>query len=134
MNKKVIRLSVEGNDLKIERLVDIKIFNPYKNEETDTDRFRGYGFGSFLLFIKPEEIEYDELVLDFLSSCVNRKYSSMGDLFGFEYKVSGASIKKEFQSPYIVYGSLDKNLIVSQEDCSVDLDIFNKLKENLNRR
>lgn len=134
MSQKVIRLSVEGNDLKIERLVDIKIFNPYKNEETDADRFRGYGFGSFLLFIKPEEIEYDELVLDFLSSCVNRKYSSMGDLFGFEYKVSGESIKKEFQSPYVVYGSLDKNLMVPQEDCSIDLDIFNKIKENLNRR
>ncbi len=133
MSQKVIRLSVEGNELKIERLVDIKMFNPYKNEETDADRFRGYGFGSFLLFIKPEEIEYDELVLDFLSSCVNRKYSSMGDLFGFEYKVSGESIKKEFQSPYIVYGSLNETLSVPKEDCSIDEEIFNDLKKELRR-
>jgi hypothetical protein len=133
MSEKVLKLSIEKNELKIERLVDIKIFNPYKNEETDEDRFRGYGFGSFLLFIKPEEIEYDELVLDFLSSCVNRKYSSMGDLFGFEYKVSGASIKKEFQSPYIVYGTLDAKLSVPQEDCSIDEEIFNELKNELRR-
>ena len=133
MSEKVLKLSIEKNELKIERLVDIKIFNPYKNEETDEDRFRGYGFGSFLLFIKPEEIEYDELVLDFLSSCVNKKYSSMGDLFGFEYKVSGASIKKEFQSPYIVYGSLSETLSVPQEDCSIDEELFNELKNELRR-
>ena len=71
MPNKRIRLSVskKGNFLRIKRLVDIVRVDPYDDVLLDADGEkteievtpdqlnRGYGFGSFLLNIKPEEIE-----------------------------------------------------------------------------
>lgn len=55
----------------------------------------------------------------------------MGDLFGFSFVENKQAVNPVFQPPRITYGSLEKELLVPQADCTIDRKIFNQLQEYL---
>ena len=143
-------LSHKGKTLGIQRLVPIVCIDPRTKKlvehdgegheiKTDTDApegilNKGYGFGTFLLSLKVEEIEYDEEVLAFMKKAINREYSSIGDLFGFSFSApSTESYSEEFRlGNYMTFCTLnDVMLGVIQEDCQIDLEVYNEMEAHL---
>lgn len=134
---KRIQLRIEDGNLSIKRLVPLVLVNPHTGIIIDTEDAvapeqlnRGYGFGSFLLSITVEEIDYDQEVVDFLSNSINRKYSSLGDLFGFTFHAPNPeSYSEDFRlGNYLNYASLNDEIIdIPVEDCQIDLAVFKQL-------
>lgn len=115
----------------VERFTDIMQLDPYKDKADDTVLNRAYGFGSFILNLKFDQIEYDNKVIDFLSGCIGKRYSSMGDLFGFSFEESKEANDPIFHNPKITYASLGKTLMIPLADCTVSREVFYKLQEHL---
>ncbi len=99
---KRIKLRIVEDQLHVTRLVPLVLVNPHTGIVEDTELpvtpeelNRGYGFGSFLLSITVDEVDYDQAVVDFLGRSINRKYSSMGDLFGFSFHGPNADSRNE---------------------------------------
>lgn len=136
MNKR-IQLRIEDGELSIKRLVPLVLVDSHtgiiidtEDAVTDEDLNRGYGFGSFLLSITVDEIDYDQEVVEFLSQAINREYSSMGDLFGFTVSEPNTeAVNKAFGLGNCVnYASLNDELIgVPVEDCTIDLVVFKEM-------
>lgn len=151
MSNKRVKLYVEEGKLCIERLVPIVEVNPhtkciqYTDSDTDVvtetdievtpDQLdRGYGFGSFLLSLSIDQIEFDQKIIDFLKPCINRQYSSLGDLFGFTLEGPNIdSINKAFgEGNYLNYASLLSICLgIPAEDCSVHHQVFKEMEAYL---
>lgn len=134
---KRIQLRIEDGNLSIKRLVPLVLVNPHTGIIIDTEDAvapeqlnRGYGFGSFLLSITVEEIDYDQEVVDFLGQSINRQYSSIGDLFGFTVRgPNEKSYNEAFKLGNCVnYASLNDEITdIPVEDCTIDLAVFKQL-------
>ena len=141
MKRVKLTVTAKGNFLEIHRLEPIVRVDPYTDniiegdEKTDIpvepDQLnRGYGFGSFILNLTPDEIEYDRKVVEFLRKAVNRKYSSLGDLFGFSLNDGNPQSNNDmFNQAYMTYASLGETLIVPQADCQIDTGIFRAMEQ-----
>jgi hypothetical protein len=150
MKRVILSLSGKRGLLCIQRLVPIVEVNPHTTEilevncetgeRTETEikvtpsqLDRGYGFGSFLLSLSADQIGYDHNILDFLKPCINRQYSSIGDLFGFSLSAANqVAYNEEFRTSHLCYGSLNPILtFIPAEDCQIDLAFYKEMEYNL---
>lgn len=96
----------------------------------DRSRINEFGFGTFFLDLKKEEVEIDAEAKEILKKCINREYSSLGDLFGFSI---GYSEKHEydprFTGIHCSYGCLENEILVPPEDITIDYEAYRRLFE-----
>jgi hypothetical protein len=94
----------------------------------DRKTIKEYGFGTFFLDLKKEEIDITDEAKEILKECINREYSSIGDLFGFSVGYHEKNkYNPEFNGCHCSYACLENEILVPPEDITVDYEAYRRL-------
>lgn len=93
----------------------------------DKKRIEQHGFGTFFWKLKKEEVEITKEAKQKLKECINREYSSLGDLFGFSIHYNTAAYNSEHRGLYLNYASLENEILVPLEDITIDYEAYRRL-------
>jgi hypothetical protein len=100
----------------------------FKIQTLQPKRRKIHGFGTFFWHIKEDEIDIDHKAVEALRACVNREYSSLGDLFGFNMHDNQECADLELRGPYLAYSATGSDLTVPPEDVTIDLNCHRMLE------
>lgn len=92
-------------------------------------RIEHHGFGTFFWNLRKEEIEITEEAKEKLKECINREYSSIGDLFGFSIHYNTTAYDLRHRGLHLSYASLEAEILVPLEDITIDYEAYRRLFE-----